>query len=634
MRSWRRLTRSSSHWPPPTMPDLPVVMRGRHRRRDTHWHATRRGAAGLRAPLPDRADRIHPARVRPDGHRHPPARPALDRRRAGGPKADHAGASISPHPHPRGGRRRVAARRARASGDGSPRSHDPRPARRATALSAPVLSTIPASSAANLATLAAPGSARDSVYRRLAARASPPTAAAAIVVTSPVGRMQDSVAANFAAALAGLGLRVALVATEPSQSWYADPDEQAEALTFPDFLATAHAGHLNGHVRDGMMSTPFENLRVIPHGEASADALLDGLPPLLLAMAENDIDVTVIAAPAMLEESNATILAWSTRSVLWVVESGEVTEHEAHEAAERLALAGASPFGVAVVAGAGGWSGRTSAPLEPGDRLRIPGTATRALGPDLLVNVGGATAPVHRLTGSGPALWRCFRDGSTLSDTTEQVAQDTGTTVDLEPYVVRFATWLLDARLAERALIPIGGRLLALAAGGPSRRPPSAARGVGRAPRRRLRARLAGLLRRARRLARSTSTHSSPSGCASVSRTRPFEPCSSRASSIASVPCWRTSRSSCSRVPCSPMGSIPIRCFARSPISISSSPARASRSSSWPWRGSATNAPTRAHRRLRCARREGARAHASRRRGDRSASQPRVRDLGDHDRRR
>ena len=165
--------------------------------------------------------------------------------------------------------------------------------------------------------------------------------------------MQDSVAANFAAALAGLGLRVALVATEPSQSWYADSDEQDGALTFPDFLATAHAGRLNGHLHDRMMSTPFENLRVIPHGEAGADELLDGLPPLLHAMAEADIDVTVIAAPAMLEESNATILAWSTRSVLWVVESGEVTEHEAREAAERLAMAGASPFGVAVVSGAG-----------------------------------------------------------------------------------------------------------------------------------------------------------------------------------------------------------------------------------------------------------------------------------------
>ena len=69
--------------------------------------------------------------------------------------------------------------------------------------------------------------------------------------------------------------------------------------------------------------------------------------------ADADIDVTVIAGPAMLEESSTTILAWSTRSVLWVVESGEVTEHQARDAAEQLALAGATPFGIAVVDGTG-----------------------------------------------------------------------------------------------------------------------------------------------------------------------------------------------------------------------------------------------------------------------------------------
>ena len=172
---------------------------------------------------------------------------------------------------------------------------DPRVA--ATALSAPVLSTIPASSPANLTTLAAPGSARESAPTAGLAAASIATdeLPRAIVVTSPVGHMQDSVAANFAAALAGLGLRVALVATEPGQSWYADPTRQDGALTLPDYLATAHAGRLNGHLRDGMMPTPIENLRVIPHGATGADELLDGLPPLLQALADADIDVTVIA---------------------------------------------------------------------------------------------------------------------------------------------------------------------------------------------------------------------------------------------------------------------------------------------------------------------------------------------------
>ena len=83
---------------------------------------------------------------------------------------------------------------------------DPRVAARA--LSAPVLSTIPASSKANLTTLASPGSLREGAYRRLAAASiATDELPRAIVVTSPVGHMQDSVAANFGAALAGLGLQ-------------------------------------------------------------------------------------------------------------------------------------------------------------------------------------------------------------------------------------------------------------------------------------------------------------------------------------------------------------------------------------------------------------------------------------------
>jgi Mrp family chromosome partitioning ATPase len=227
---------------------------------------------------------------------------------------------------------------------------DPRVAARA--LSAPVLSTIPASLAGNRTRLAAPGSEREGAYRRLAAASiATDQLPRAIVVTSPVGHMQDSVAANFAAALAGLGLRVALVATDPGQAWYSEQTE--EAFTLPDYLATASADRLNGHIRDRMMPTPIENLRVVPHGITGVDELLDGLPALLDAFADAEIDVTVIAGPPMLEESSTTILAWSTRSVLWVVEAGEVTEQEARDAAERLALAGATPFGVAVVDGIG-----------------------------------------------------------------------------------------------------------------------------------------------------------------------------------------------------------------------------------------------------------------------------------------
>lgn len=91
-----------------------------------------------------------------------------------------------------------------------------------------------------------------------------------------------------------------------------------------------------------------------------------------------------------------------------------------------------------------------SRPLEPSDHLRLAPSATRALGPDLLVSAGGATRPVHQLTGGGPALWRCFEEGLTLGAAAERLAQQTGTSrADLEPHVLSFASSLLEARLAE-----------------------------------------------------------------------------------------------------------------------------------------------------------------------------------------
>jgi Mrp family chromosome partitioning ATPase len=217
------------------------------------------------------------------------------------------------------------------------------------ALSAPVLSTIPPpASAANLDTLARPDSARGHAFRTLAtASVATDQLPPAIVVTAPVGTMQDSVAANFAAALADLGLRVALMPTHPRQAWYADAP--AGALTLPDLLALAYTGRLNGEVPHQLQPTPVENLRILPHGDTEADALIDGLPPLLRAFTDGGVDVTVIAAPSILEDPSATILAWSTRTVLWVVEIGQVTQQQASEAAAKLELAGASPFGVAVV---------------------------------------------------------------------------------------------------------------------------------------------------------------------------------------------------------------------------------------------------------------------------------------------
>jgi Mrp family chromosome partitioning ATPase len=216
------------------------------------------------------------------------------------------------------------------------------------ALAAPVLSTIPAPPASHIETLARPGSPRSHAYRTLAAASvATDQLPRAIVVSAPIGQMQDSVAANFAAALADLGLRVVLVPTDRRQAWYADAPDGA--LTLPDFLALAHKGRLNGEVPHHLQPTPVDNLRILPHGDTEADALIDGLPPLLRAFNDGGVDVTVIAAPSILEDPSATILAWSTRSVLWVVETGEITQQQASEAAAKLELAGASPFGVAVV---------------------------------------------------------------------------------------------------------------------------------------------------------------------------------------------------------------------------------------------------------------------------------------------
>ena len=57
----------------------------------------------------------------------------------------------------------------------------------------------------------------------------------------------------------------------------------------------------------------------------------------------------MIAGPALLEDPNATIMAWSTRHVLWALEMGQVDKNDAHLAADRLELAGVTPFGIALV---------------------------------------------------------------------------------------------------------------------------------------------------------------------------------------------------------------------------------------------------------------------------------------------
>jgi Mrp family chromosome partitioning ATPase len=217
-----------------------------------------------------------------------------------------------------------------------------------------VMTSVPPGSRRLNRSLVSPGTPQDSAYRALAATSiATDRLPAAIVVTSPTGTIQDTVAANFAAALAGLGLRVALIATDARQSWFLDTrsDPESVGVPFPDVLELAHRGTLDGTLPDSFVKTSLEKLVVLPPGEEDREIRLDGLRPLLENLSTSDVDVTVIAGPAVLDDPNATILAWTTRSVLWAFETGEVTEAEAKEAASRLALAGASSFGIAMVNG-------------------------------------------------------------------------------------------------------------------------------------------------------------------------------------------------------------------------------------------------------------------------------------------
>jgi hypothetical protein len=89
--------------------------------------------------------------------------------------------------------------------------------------------------------------------------------------------------------------------------------------------------------------------------------------------------------------------------------------------------------------------------VEPSDCLRLAPSATRRLGPDLLVSAGGATRPVERLTGSGPELWGYIAAGLTLGDAAARLAQRTGAELAaVEPHVLEFADALVRAGLAER----------------------------------------------------------------------------------------------------------------------------------------------------------------------------------------
>ena len=173
------------------------------------------------------------------------------------------------------------------------------------------------------------------------------------MVSTPEGDAHDDVAANLAAALADLGLQVALVATSPRQSWYLErftvPVEGAGDVS--ELLEQAQEGRFNGEAKRHLAWTDLTaNLVVVPPSpEGALTVPLDGIPPFLDALSRSGIDVTVIAGPPLLEEADATLVAWETQSVLWAVQVGTVTRRAASEAAARLELANVKPFGIVMV---------------------------------------------------------------------------------------------------------------------------------------------------------------------------------------------------------------------------------------------------------------------------------------------
>ncbi|MSO87311.1 MAG: hypothetical protein EXQ71_07305 [Acidimicrobiia bacterium] len=221
---------------------------------------------------------------------------------------------------------------------------------------------------------APPDSAWGIAFRSLAATSiSTDRLPKAIMVTSPSDVTQDAVAANFAVGLAGLGVSVALIGTVPRQRWFlhANPLDNegggeggdrlstlgygelspvaGQVSTFPELLADAQSGELTSNILTRLGTRAIPNLYIVPPGETGAELSLDGLPPLLDALAASGIDLVVIAGPALLEDPSATIMAWSTRHVLWAIEIGQANKSDANLAADRLELGGVDPFGIALV---------------------------------------------------------------------------------------------------------------------------------------------------------------------------------------------------------------------------------------------------------------------------------------------
>ena len=194
------------------------------------------------------------------------------------------------------------------------------PEEAALTFSAPVLSIIP-SDGDEFAVIAEPNSLAAEAYRGLAAMSiATDRLPKAMMVSTPTGDAHAQVAANFAAALSRLGLKVALVAMSVDQDWYLEAFtlNRTGMVRLPELLERAHSGTLPAGWRDRLPVTEFApNLVVVPPANEQLLHLpVDGLPALLQALSDGGVDVTVIVGPPLLEEADATIVAWATRECL------------------------------------------------------------------------------------------------------------------------------------------------------------------------------------------------------------------------------------------------------------------------------------------------------------------------------
>ena len=208
------------------------------------------------------------------------------------------------------------------------------PEEAALTFSAPVLSIIPADGE-EFAVIAEPNSLAAEAYRGSAAMSiATDRLPKAIMVSTPTGDAHAQVAANFAAALSRLGLKVALVAMSVGaglvpRSVHAEPPGHGPPARAARPRAHRHASRRAW--RDALPVNEYApNLVVVPPANEPVLHLpIDGLPALLQALSDGGVDVTVIAGPPLLEEADATIVVWATRNVLWAIIPGEVTRAEA-----------------------------------------------------------------------------------------------------------------------------------------------------------------------------------------------------------------------------------------------------------------------------------------------------------------